>query len=151
MKVAIIGSRDFAMVPGSSTEGQEIFIRIAIAKLWHSDYIVSGGANGADFWGEFYARQCAVGRIIHEADWGLYGKSAGPIRNTLIVESADCVLAFFSNRVESRGTRNCVAQAKKKGIPVYEYDAATEMVPSWLDTWYDEMVGLSRISGDLSR
>jgi len=144
MKVAIVGSRDFAMKPGSSTEGRQVFIQNAVGLLRHTDYIVSGGANGADFWAEYFARHYGIGRIIHEADWDKHGKSAGPIRNALVVESADCLLAFYTDRSKSRGTKNCVAQARKKGIPVYEYDAATEDVPSWLDTWYDEMVGLSR-------
>ena len=144
MKVAIVGSRDFALKPEHYTARQEVFIQNAVSRMRHTDYIVSGGANGADFWAEYFARNYSVGRIIHAADWNGHGKSAGPIRNALIVESADCLLAFYTDRSKSRGTNNCVAQARKKGIPVYEYDAATEVVPSWLETWYDEMVGLSR-------
>jgi hypothetical protein len=127
MRVAIVGSRDY-------TDGT--FIEMCVRQLSAGDYVVSGGASGADFLAEKYAMRMGVSRIIHEAYWAKHGKSAGPIRNSLIVKDSDCVLAFYTNRSESRGTLNCVSQAKSKGIPVFEYDAATEAKPEWLWTWY---------------
>jgi hypothetical protein len=44
----------------------------------------------------------------------------------LIVKDADVLFAFYTDIDNSRGTSNCVGQAKKKGIPVYEFDAKTD-------------------------
>jgi hypothetical protein len=166
MKVAIIGSRDYAwdfmgMKPSVENDyfvGRPDWdkphlrkpIHDAVARLTPEDYVVSGAATGADWWGEYFARQERVGRSIHPAFWSKYDTSAGMIRNRLVVDFADCVLAFFTDRTKSRGTVGAIGLAQKKGIPVYEFDALTEDRPSWYDTWYDEMCGLRGIStGDL--
>ena len=128
MKVAIVGSRDFDWTPTKKneyTKGKRMFIEMLVASLGHEDYVVSGGANGVDTWAEHYAMRHDVSRIIHEADWGKHGKAAGPIRNALIVRDADILFAFYTDRATSRGTNNCVSQAKRKNIPVFEFDAKT--------------------------
>ncbi len=139
MKVAIVGSRDFAWhdTPWDEprTEGKQVFIQQVVGRLTQGDYVVTGGAAGADFWAEYFAVHYKVSRIVHEAQWEKYGKSAGPIRNRLVVSDADVLFAFYSDKSKSRGTQNCVSQALKSGIPVFEYDAATEDEPVWKDTW----------------
>lgn len=56
------------------------------------------------------------------ADWSLYGRGAGPIRNmTMVVAEpkADRLLAFWGAPDRpNRGTRNCVASAMAVGLPV---------------------------------
>jgi hypothetical protein len=53
----------------------------------------------------------------HYADWGNYGKSAGPRRNAEMVKSgADLCLAFWDGK--SRGTLDCMSQCVAAGIPV---------------------------------
>lgn len=57
----------------------------------------------------------------HPADWGRYGKAAGPFRNRGMVDAgADLVLAFPlpGPRNLSRGTWDCVGAAEAHGIPV---------------------------------
>jgi hypothetical protein len=133
MKVAIVGSRDFAVydelreedAPNANTYYDYKLIEDLVLAMVNEDYVVSGGATGADSWGEEFARRYNRGRIIHAAHWEKHGKAAGPIRNALIVKDADILFAFYTDRTTSRGTLNCVSQARKKGIDVYEYDAKT--------------------------
>jgi hypothetical protein len=76
--------------------------------------IVSGGANGADTLAEFYAQNKGYDKLIFEADWEKYGKSAGFRRNETIVENADIVVAFWDG--QSRGTKDTIDKARDKGI-----------------------------------
>lgn len=61
----------------------------------------------------------------HPANWDQYGKSAGPLRNTLMVKlGADVCLAFPAPG--SRGTWDCIRKAVDAGIPtrIYPLSAA---------------------------
>jgi hypothetical protein len=123
MKVAIVGSRDF----DDDLYGD--MIHSLVYRMDKEDYVVSGGASGADSIAERAAQMYNVGRIIHAAHWEKHGKAAGPIRNALIVRDADVVFAFCADAKTSRGTTNCILQAQKAGKPVYRYDAKTN---TWL-------------------
>lgn len=156
MRVAIIGSRDYQWVFGGGVEdtyqlarsskspyarGRPCpdgapYIQDAVRKLGPEDFVVTGGATGADYWGEHYARLEYVSRIVHEANWQKHGSSAGPIRNKLIISDVDVVLAFYSDKSKSRGTVQAVSLANQRGLPVFEFDALTEDRPSWYDSWY---------------
>jgi hypothetical protein len=52
------------------------------------------------------------------ADWGTFGKRAGPIRNKQMLEEGkpDLVIAFWDGN--SPGTKNMIDQAQAKGISV---------------------------------
>jgi hypothetical protein len=53
------------------------------------------------------------------ADWTKYGKAAGPIRNQEMLDmDPDLVLAFHSDLDNSKGTKDMVARARKKGVKV---------------------------------
>jgi hypothetical protein len=54
-----------------------------------------------------------VPTIVHEADWVVLGKAAGPTRNTHIVDTADYVVAFWDLR--SRGTADSIRKALYAG------------------------------------
>ena len=77
--------------------------------------IVSGTARGADRMGEKYAAEHGIKLEQFPAEWGVYHKGAGPIRNLQMVQSADAVVAFWDNT--SSGTKNIIDCARKKGIP----------------------------------
>jgi len=164
VKVAIVGSRDWhwdfkGEKPslennywcGGPVYRVDNFISDVVGNLKEEDYVVTGGATGADWWGERFATVMRVSRSIHIPAWAKYGTGAGPTRNSLIVKEADCLFAFFTDRNKSRGTLDSVTKAHDKGIPVYEFDAATEEVPLWIYTWYDEMAGLSGESQESPR
>ena len=78
--------------------------------------IVSGCADGADLLGEKYAKE--MDSIVHyyPANWKLYGKSAGMIRNREMAENAEALIAFWDG--ESKGTKAMIETAKKKNLKV---------------------------------
>jgi len=63
------------------------------------------------------------------ADWDQYGKKAGGIRNTWMLddlepgELVDVLLAF--PLAGSIGTWDCIRKAKARGIPIRNYGATT--------------------------
>ena len=75
--------------------------------------IISGCASGADALGERYALENGFEIEKFPAEWGKYGRSAGPIRNGKMAETADYVICFWDGK--SRGTRNMIESAKKHG------------------------------------
>ena len=77
--------------------------------------IVSGTARGADRLGERYAAEHNLRIERFPAEWEKYHKGAGPIRNMMMVQSADAVIVFWDN--ESSGTKNIIECARKQDIP----------------------------------
>ncbi len=53
---------------------------------------------------------------IFIAEWDKYGKSAGYIRNRLIVQESDMIVAFWDGK--SKGTKHSIDQATLKKIPL---------------------------------
>lgn len=106
MKVIIAGGRDFK--PRISD-----FLRIKEILLEHKvTEIVSGGARGADAWGEFLGEKLGIPVKRFPADWDRQGKSAGPRRNQEMAEYADAVILMPGGR----GTQNMREEASKKGL-----------------------------------
>lgn len=101
MVVGIVGSRDF----------YDYEYLCKIMNNIHATTIVSGDARGADSLGERFATTFGIPLIKHIPNWDLYGKSAGMIRNKLIVADADMVVAFWDD--VSTGTKNSIDLAKK--------------------------------------
>lgn len=80
--------------------------------------IISGSAQGVDAAGEKYADHCKLPIVRFPADWKKYGKSAGPRRNRTMAANADALLLIWDGK--SRGSKNMMEEAKKKGIRIYE-------------------------------
>lgn len=78
--------------------------------------IISGGALGADSLGELYARENRFKIKRFLPDWEKYGRSAGPRRKKLMVETADYVICFWDGK--SPGTRSTVNYTKSAGKPL---------------------------------
>jgi len=74
--------------------------------------VVSGGASGVDSLAERWADEKGYKTIIYKADWKKYGRAAGPMRNTKIVEECDFVVAFPSSK--SVGTYDTMRKAGDK-------------------------------------
>ena len=110
MKLAIIGSRSFNDVAFISSELDKLL------KLSNLDLIISGGARGADSIGVEWARSKGIPCKVHLPDWNKYGKGAGFVRNELIINDCDAVIAFWDGK--SRGTLYSIDLAKKKGKKV---------------------------------
>lgn len=77
--------------------------------------IISGTAPGTDQLGERYAKERGYKLECYPADWGHYGKAAGPVRNMNMANVADDVIVFWDG--ESSGTKNMIETAKAKNIP----------------------------------
>ena len=117
MRVIIAGSRS-----GVRYRDVELAIR---ESGWADDItvVISGGAMGVDTGGETWAQQHGrdIERFpIREMDWHAHGKAAGPIRNRRMAEAADALIAVWDG--ESRGTRNMIYEARKRGLPVHVLD-----------------------------
>ena len=83
--------------------------------------IVSGHCEGADRLGELWASKHGAKCTKFPAEWGKYGRAAGPIRNTNIVEYVaqsrqPIVVAFVNER--TKGTLDTVRKAQKKEFKV---------------------------------
>jgi len=83
--------------------------------------IVSGGAIGADYFAEKYAKENGITSIIYKPNWKKYGKFAGYIRNKDIIDNCDEVIAFWDGK--SRGTLHSIKLARKqdKKIRIIDY------------------------------
>jgi len=112
MKVLVCGDRnwdDYAVVK-------------AVLDSLNIDLIISGGNGGADKMAERYAKETSIEIEVHYADWKRYGKGAGPIRNMeMLNREPDLVVAFHKDLSRSKGTKNCVYNARRMGIDVMIY------------------------------
>jgi hypothetical protein len=97
------------------------------------DLVVSGGASGADKFGEFFAKQngLPIKRFKAEwdnltAEWSVikydrygrpYNAAAGPHRNKLMAEYADAVVLFPGGK----GTTRMLEEATKAGIRIIDW------------------------------
>lgn len=107
MKVAVIGSRGLT--------------GIDISKMIPPDatMIISGGAAGVDTLAERYADERGIPKRIIRPDYRLYGKQAPLVRDRMIVELADAVVAIWDG--VSTGTGYTISYAKSRGIPIQVY------------------------------
>lgn len=101
MKLAIIGSRT---CPPVDIEQYLKYI---------PETIVSGGAKGADTYAREFAQKHNIKLIEFLPKYDKYGRAAPLVRNILIIEECDCVLAFWDGK--SRGTMYTIDWAKKNG------------------------------------
>jgi len=88
--------------------------------LFKFDEVVSGKARGADIFGEIWANEHGIPVKEFPADWDKFGRAAGPIRNGQMAEYGDALIAFLAPG--SKGTKNMIEQAQKKGLFVLVYN-----------------------------
>ena len=113
-RVAIVGSREYPDLEA---------VRSYIRYLPSNVIIVTGGALGVDTIAEKTANYLGNQCEVYEADWNKHGRAAGPIRNKLIVDNCDRVVAFWDGK--SPGTKNTIELARKAGKPVEVITAMT--------------------------
>lgn len=106
MKVGVVGSRSFTDYELMKKTLDEFEIT----------EIISGGANGADKLAELYAFENKIPLKIFRPDWNKFGKRAGFLRNSDIVNNSEHVIAFWNT--SSRGTLDSISKAKELNIPV---------------------------------
>lgn len=112
MRILITGSRDW-----DDANAIAFVMEGAVPLMARDVTVVHGDARGADRIAGAYAEQAGWKVEKHPANWNLYGKKAGFIRNKEMVDlGADICLAFIKNN--SRGATMCAQLAREAGIPV---------------------------------
>jgi len=109
MKVIVAGSRTITNMRHVSDAIRESGFKPTV--------IISGGALGVDMLGEVYADAYDIQKIIIEANWDLYGKRAGYIRNCKMASIADALIAVWDGK--SKGTCHMIEEAQKRRLKVY--------------------------------
>jgi len=115
IKIIVCGGRDYA---------DRDYLYAALDKIHKKkkiDLLVNGYCTGADHLADAWARDRGIDRIIFPANWTGRGKSAGPVRNYLMLRSMrklgiDAIVAFPGDK----GTKNMMTLAKKAGVTVVE-------------------------------
>ncbi len=112
-RVVIAGCRDYY-----NYDEAKIYIDFCLSNIRRGNdvIIVSGCASGADAIGERYERENGFKVEKYPANWGKYGKGAGPMRNRKMAEVCDYVICFWDGK--SRGTRSMIEFAKECNKPV---------------------------------
>ena len=105
MKLAVIGSRDF--------DNYGLVKEVLNQYKDKVSLVISGGANGADTLGEKWAKENGLDIIVFPADWKMYGKRAGFVRNNDIIYTCDVCVAFWDG--QSKGTEDSIRKATSMG------------------------------------
>ena len=109
------------LVTGDRVWNDPDMIFMTIAKRQHRiQEVCQGGAAGADIMAFGACRDMHIICKTFPAQWKLYGRAAGPIRNQQMLDEfkPTQVFAFHDNLEASKGTKDMVRRAKKAGIPV---------------------------------
>ena len=79
--------------------------------------VVSGTAPGVDTLGERWAKENNIPIDRYPANWKVYKKAAGVIRNSEMSDNADSEILIWDGK--SPGTKNMLSLVKKKGLIYY--------------------------------
>ncbi len=112
MRVLVCGSRHF--------EDKELMADVL--KQYPITEIIEGEARGADRLSRDWAVENGIPVERFPADWELYGKRAGPIRNSRMLKEGKPEMVVAFRGPESRGTQNMIDQAMKAGVEVHVID-----------------------------
>ena len=111
MKILICGDRNWT---------DRKFIK-RIIEQFHPTEIIEGEARGADSIARDVGEE--LGIIVHKypANWKLYGKAAGSIRNKQMLDEGkpDLVMAFHNDLTNSKGTKNMLEISRKANVRTY--------------------------------
>lgn len=114
-RVGVVGSREFKNYDQLETELDKILVE--------DDWIISGGAKGVDSMAQRYAKEKGYNIKIYYPKYHRFGKGATFIRNKLIAEDSDLVVAFYQKgRFQQGGTANTAKWANELGVPLQEFE-----------------------------
>ena len=118
-KVIIVGGRDFDDYEYMSTKLNELF---KDQNMFNNKAIkvISGMAKGADTLGIRYADEHKLTKILFPANWKVYPRIAGFLRNYDMLSIATHLITFWDG--ESSGTKHMIEIAQMKGIPVWVFE-----------------------------
>src|ERR1700748_3024646 len=87
MKVLIFGGRDV-----NEEKAFDFLLQLDYTAI---DVVIEGGAKGADRAGRKFGLFREIPVETYNADWKKYGKSAGPIRNQVMIETGKPDIAIM--------------------------------------------------------
>jgi len=83
-------------------------------------HVIEGECRGLDLMARAVAEARGIPVTPVAAEWDSYGKMAGHIRNSAMLNlDPELVLAFHNNFKNSKGTKNCVDQALKRDLETW--------------------------------
>jgi hypothetical protein len=88
------------------------------------EVVIEGEAKGADRLAGIVADELGIPVMKFPAQWGLYGKAAGPIRNQQMLDEGkpDEVWVFHDSLSTSKGSKDMAERATKAGFRVKLFD-----------------------------
>ena len=118
-RVIIAGGRDFDDYEYMSTKLNELF---KDQNMFNNKAIkvISGMAKGADTLGIRYADEHKLTKILFPANWKVYPRIGGFLRNYDMLSIATHLITFWDG--ESSGTKHMIEIAQMKGIPVWVFE-----------------------------
>jgi len=112
VKLLICGDRNW-------TDGDFIYNALKHLGSDAVELVIEGEARGADALARHAAERLGIPVKGVKAQWTIFGRAAGPIRNrSMLALSPDLVWAFHDDITHSKGTRDMVLAARKAGIEV---------------------------------
>jgi hypothetical protein len=111
MRTIIAGSR--------SIEDLGIIIQAIMLSNFSITKVISGTAKGVDQLGEMWANLNNIQCERFQANWNLYGKSAGYKRNEEMTDHADQVIVIWDGI--SKGSKSMLDIAIRKKMPYFLY------------------------------
>lgn len=112
MKVIIAGSRNISDYQYFCNFMQTLYMADQITE------VVCGMASGVDIMGKRWAEEKGIPVKKMPANWSLYGKAAGPIRNKEMAEYADVLILLWDGK--SKGSQNMLNNAKTKDLKIIQ-------------------------------
>jgi hypothetical protein len=134
IRIIVAGGRDFndydylkKSIRGVlfELENRKLCGSLNIFKTKQEICFIGGKAKGADTLGEEFAYEFGFPFVGFAANWDLYGKKAGYLRNTEMAKYATqennhaVLIAFWDGK--SKGTENMINTAKENGIEVFVF------------------------------
>lgn len=107
MKVIISGGRSFG--------NYQVLLKAVEDSGFNITEVVSGGATGADYLGERYAKTTGKPLKLFRADWKTLRNAAGPMRNERMAMYADACIALPGGS----GTRDMVKRATAHNLKIH--------------------------------
>lgn len=119
MKILICGDRNYK---------NKNKIKNFLKKVPKNSTIINGGCRGADLIAQQEAKELKLNVETYPAEWRLYGRAAGPIRNLKMLNEGkpNFVIAFHNNIEESKGTKNMLKISKKANVKTFVVDFSVD-------------------------
>jgi len=127
MKLVIAGSRGIADALHWIERGMKEFYKFV------PDQIISGGGGNVDNAAQVYAEAHGIPFELVVAEWNLYGRAAGPIRNKAMGELGTQLLVVWDGK--SRGSMNMIKimnKQRKRVCLVKVSPTGVEFIPDFV-------------------